>query len=74
VSPLWLRDEDEEALDSSFEILEDDVQLHGLCVNITGFKMEDEEEEEDKEKEKKTAGELSSSSTDDEEDEEGADS
>jgi hypothetical protein len=44
VSPLWLRDEEKETNDNiNFEILEDDVQLHGLVVNVTGLKLTDED-------------------------------
>jgi hypothetical protein len=61
-SPLWLRDEDPvERQETTFELLKDDTELHGLRVNLTGLKLSDDDL-------KKSRGdeEDSSSTSDDE--------
>jgi len=44
ISPLWMRDEERET--ASFEILNDETELHGLSVNITGLNLGDDDEKE----------------------------
>lgn len=49
LSPLWLREEELDKLEeeSTFQILgdDDDAQLHGLVVNITGLELTDKDKE-----------------------------
>lgn len=49
ISPLWMRDDKNGETAVTFHILEDNVQLHGVIVNVTGLKLTDEDKEKDSE-------------------------